>query len=539
MRVRWDGREGLLLVLAAAALLFLPALGARDLWNPNEPIYGQAVREMAARGDWLVPTVRGRVFAEKPILYYWMALATAKVAGGVGEASLRIPSVLAALALAAATFGLARVYAGGRRATLAGLLLVTTYMVWWGARTAQMDVLVAATTAGALFALARAVDGGGSVPGAWALAGLACGLGVLAKGPIALLCPGLAFAVYAASTGRLLGRNSVLGLGPLLAATGAFLAVSAPWVLALAGRGQLGMLEEMFLRQNLTRFVAAWDHQQPWWYYGVHVWAGMVPGSFLLPAAVRLPGRDDLERRLDRLCWCWLLSVVVFLSLSQSKRNDYLMPVAAAVALLASGPLERWLDGRSLPRWRSRWITAVHAVLAAAILAGAFALARVAPRREPVLAGPGLLGGIVLLLGGSILVAALLLRRRRLAAITAWGTVAGFYLVAAVALLPAANAFKSARPFCAALSARVPASEPIASYRFWQWRAGYAFYSSRTFENLGSAAELRAWAAEEGRRWLLVEEWAIPEVRQTLGPAPVALSARIGHVGIVLLGPLP
>ena len=78
-----------------AAILFSVALGARDLWNPNEPTYGQAVVEMAERGDWLVPTVNGRVFAEKPILYYWLALAASRALGGVSELSLRIPSALA------------------------------------------------------------------------------------------------------------------------------------------------------------------------------------------------------------------------------------------------------------------------------------------------------------------------------------------------------------------------------------------------------------------------------------------------------------
>ena len=51
-----EQRRDLLWLAAAATLLFGVALGARDLWNPNEPIYGLAVREMAERGDWLLPT---------------------------------------------------------------------------------------------------------------------------------------------------------------------------------------------------------------------------------------------------------------------------------------------------------------------------------------------------------------------------------------------------------------------------------------------------------------------------------------------------
>jgi 4-amino-4-deoxy-L-arabinose transferase-like glycosyltransferase len=522
------------MVLAAAALLFFPWLGAHDLWNPNEPIYGQAVREMAARGDWLVPTVRGQVFAEKPILYYWLALSASHGTGRVGETALRLPSAAAALILVGLAWALVRPYAGVRRATVAGLLLSTTYMVWWGARTVQMDVLVAASTAGALLPLVRSADFGLAPWKGWTLAGLVCGLGFLAKGPIAVVCPGIAFAAYLAVTGRLLGRRSLLAPGPVLACAAAFLAVIAPWILALAARGRLGMLQETFLRQNLTRFVAAWDHRQPFWYYGLHVFLGNAPWSPLLAAAVRLPERSERERRLDALAWCWLLGVIAFLSLSQSKRNDYLLPAAAAVAILASGPLTRWIGGDPLPRWRRAWVTGLLAVLALAALGLGAALVVVAPRRAPVLAEPGRAAAVMLAVGACIGAAMLVRRHRRGAAIAAWGTFAAFFLVAAAALLPAADSFKSARPFCRALAAQVPPGEPVASYRFWQWRAEYSFYGDRAFASLQTPEDLRAWTG----RWVLVEDWALPEARTVLGDAPAALTGRVGQGTIVLLGPL-
>ena len=79
-------RRDLFLLATFSALLFLPWLGARDLWNPNEPLYGQAVAEMARSGDWLTPTVNGVVFDEKPILYFWMARVAALTLGGLRDA---------------------------------------------------------------------------------------------------------------------------------------------------------------------------------------------------------------------------------------------------------------------------------------------------------------------------------------------------------------------------------------------------------------------------------------------------------------------
>ena len=77
-------RRDLCLLLLLAVSMFVPWLGARDLWNPNEPIYGQAVVEMAQQGEWLIPSVNGIPFLEKPILYFWSAR-IAGVIGGVNE----------------------------------------------------------------------------------------------------------------------------------------------------------------------------------------------------------------------------------------------------------------------------------------------------------------------------------------------------------------------------------------------------------------------------------------------------------------------
>src|SRR5262245_22489708 len=89
-------REGrrLLLLLAGSALIFAAGIGMRALWNPNEPVYGEGVREMLVRGDYYLPTVNGKIYTDKPILYFWAMLAGCAVTGGLTEAGLRLPSVV-------------------------------------------------------------------------------------------------------------------------------------------------------------------------------------------------------------------------------------------------------------------------------------------------------------------------------------------------------------------------------------------------------------------------------------------------------------
>lgn len=174
-----------------SATLFLVALGARDLWNPNEPIYGRAVVEMWERGSWLIPTVNSGVFAEKPILYYWLALAVSKLFGGVSELTLRLPSAGAGVTAVLLTYLLVLPYAGRTRARLAGVFLATQYLVWWTSRAVQMDVFVLVCTVGVLLPLSRMLDFDLRPAKAWALAGVAAGLGFAAKGPVAFQTSGM------------------------------------------------------------------------------------------------------------------------------------------------------------------------------------------------------------------------------------------------------------------------------------------------------------------------------------------------------------
>ena len=55
---------------ALTLILFFTGLGGRDLWAPVEPRYAEIVRIMFAKGEWVVPTVNGELYTDKPIFYF-------------------------------------------------------------------------------------------------------------------------------------------------------------------------------------------------------------------------------------------------------------------------------------------------------------------------------------------------------------------------------------------------------------------------------------------------------------------------------------
>ncbi len=516
----------LLGIALGAGLLFFGSLGARDLWNPNEPIYGRAVVEMAQRGDWLIPTVNDKVFAEKPILYFWGALAASKLLGGVSELSLRLPAATAALASALLTYLLILPYAGRRRACLTVALFATLVQVFWAARAVQMDVLVLATTLGVLVPLTRMLDFQARTAPAFTLAGFAAGLGFLAKGPVTLVVPGIVLLGYAASSRRveaLLHRHLLLGVAVAVA-------VSLPWYALLWLQGEVGFLYEVLFRQNVTRFLDAWDHQQPWWYYLKYLCVDYAPWSLLLPAAAMMTARNDQEQRLHRLSWIWILGVIAFFSFSESKRAPYILPIAPAVAILASGVVERWIFGGKVePKVR----LATRGALAA--LALVFMLSGVVMLTD--LDVPGQLTSVAWVLG--VLVAATgavvgwgLVRERRRPATAPVGLLAGvatFYLVAAFWALPAVDPFKSARGFSAEMNRELEAvNGTVASFQFWDWRSGYSYYGDRSIPGLNTSAELEAYWRRNDEVHVLVEDEDRQQLLALLPDAHLVVEGRIG-----------
>ncbi len=510
-----------------AALLFVPWLGARDLWNPNEPLYGQAVTEMAERGDWLVPTVNGSVFDEKPILYFWLALVASSVLGGVSEAALRIPSVAAGLIAVLLLYLLVEPYAGGRRARLASLVLGSTFIGVWSARQVQMDLLLMTCVLAAVFFVTRVIDHRSNPFVGWSSVGAAVGAGFLAKGPVGLVCPALVVVTYAIATRRV----GALQLRALPWAVVTFLLVVAPWYLTLWLRGETGFLAELLYRQNLLRFVDPWDHERPWWYVLKYFWIDMAPWSFFLPLAWGLRSATEHEDRLQRLAWTWIFVIVVFFSFSASKRSPYILPVAPAMAILVSGIAERWLaDGCG--RWRTRLTRLLHAVLGLVFAAGGALLVAGSwiPDPPEALERPAQLLGATSLAGGLLVLGALLAQRRRriLASAALLGTVGALYLVASAAVLPAANTFKSHRPLSESIVARVGPDQPLRGFHQWRWRASYSYYTGRPIPNIESREALREYWARPEEVFLIVEVGRLEEFRAILGPVAPLLARTVG-----------
>jgi 4-amino-4-deoxy-L-arabinose transferase-like glycosyltransferase len=365
-----------LLVLAVAWLAATAWL--RPLMLPDEGRYIGVAWEMLRSGHWLTPTLDGLPYFHKPPLFYWITAASLRLFG-MSEWAARLAPLLGAAAGASALFLFARRWADQRVAALALLVLVTQPLFFFGAQFANLDMLVAGCIGAAILAFAHAALGAAAgaprQKASLAIGYLFAALGVLAKGLIGAVLPGLVILAWLLVLRR---QRAVLSL-LWLPGIALFLAVAGPWFVAMQGRFP-DFSHYFIVVQHFGRYAqAGFNNAQPFWFFPLVLAVLALPWSPWLARATRRAYWDDAERGpVRKLMWLWLVIVTVFFSLPQSKLVGYILPVTLPLAFLAADSAVQLRRDSSW--WRRLWgATAILATVCCLALAG---LAAAYPQRS-------------------------------------------------------------------------------------------------------------------------------------------------------------
>lgn len=327
-------------------LVLLASVAGRPDIPIDETRYVSVAWEMWSGGDWLVMHKNGLPYHHKPPLLFWL-IGLGWGVFGVNDWWPRAISALFSFACLGLTAAIARRLwphseAVGERA--GWLLLGGTFWLFFST-SVIFDILLAACVLLALLAALRAWQG--EERGTWGLFGLALGLGILAKGPVALLhvLPALLAAPWWGGGRQRCGRAwyGRLGLGVLLGA-----AIALAWAIPAAVRGGEEFRNAIFWGQTAGRVSGTLAHKQPFWFYLAVLPLLLFPWFFwgrcwrALAAAWRQRGDAGV-----RFCLAWIAPAFVVFSLAGGKQAHYLLPLLPAVALLlAAGWPERGGAGR-------------------------------------------------------------------------------------------------------------------------------------------------------------------------------------------------
>jgi 4-amino-4-deoxy-L-arabinose transferase-like glycosyltransferase len=331
------------------------------LFEPDEGRYAEIPREMLARGEWLVPYLQGEPYLDKPPLMYWLVMMSYRLFGEHDWSARLIPA-LAIQCCILVTYLLGRRSLGERAAFWGALALSLAPGFVSVGRLLVLDGLLAFCVTLSTLAAFEAVRGHRFRWSWWLLAAFACGLGVLTKGPIAIVLlvpPMWAYRILANSSCRIGWRRWVIFSTVILA-------VVSPWYVAMSLRIP-SFAHYFFWEQNVVRFLSPFDHQRPIWFYAPVLLVGLLPASLLVLPLVRflLSGDERTAQCRSRElgftvlagAWC-----VFFFTASGCKLPTYILPAFPFFALSLGAYFVQscWL----LSRWTNGLIGATFILLA-------------------------------------------------------------------------------------------------------------------------------------------------------------------------------
>lgn len=355
-----------LIVVSAWIVLVVALLGVREVTPPDEPRFTHQAQEMKESGDWIVPMIGGLPNADKPPMLFWGINLASLGASRVSEFTARVPSAIASLVVLFLAIRLGRRLWGSEAVGFGGaLVLLTGIEFFQKAEWVSCDMILAAWSWLAITLWREAlfepghpclVPRGVSVLVGWvAVAGA-----ILSKGPVGLLWP--VFWIVSEAVARRQPRPLLRILrpdGPLAMAV-----VVGAWLTAFGARAGFQYVDEAVFKQNLTRYVSAWNSVAPWYFYFGQAPADLLPWSLFLPAAIALAilrwkGRGD-ETFAVRAAAVFLVLGFAFFSGSSGKRGVYLLPAFPVVSLLfADAFLGAGRAGGIAATWRKLGLVAM------------------------------------------------------------------------------------------------------------------------------------------------------------------------------------
>lgn len=402
-------------LLAAAAAMLLAAMLAAGLTHPiqnlNEGLYARVAEEMLERGSWIVPTLDGVPYLEKPPLMYWVT-ALGFVLFGVSDWSARLASILGSVLMLAAVYAFALRRLGRRAAFFAVAILASCPLFIGLERTLLFDALFAGLLAASLVALHEALVEGRARPWLRASA-ILLALAVLTKGLAALLFYAAIAGAVVAAAPRAERRMRLRRLADPWA-WALFAAVAVPWH-ALAWLQQPSFGWFYFVNEHAMRFlgrrVPRDFHTGPAWYYLPRIAAYAAPWIALL----FLPRRRDARPAgvLRGFLAAWILVPLAIFSASGAKGDYYMIVGLPPLALVLAQRAAALRDERALALVPLGWLLLLAALAAVPSIAHR-------PLQIPA-AAPWLIGLAAACAAGALAAA---LRRETLLAVTASAAVA-------------------------------------------------------------------------------------------------------------------
>ncbi|MCA9054293.1 MAG: glycosyltransferase family 39 protein [Planctomycetaceae bacterium] len=327
------------ILCAAAMVLMLPRLNT-PLLEPDEGRHAEIAREMWLTGDFIAPQFLGKAYLDKPPMLYWLCAVSFRLFG-VHDWSARLVPCGAAMVTVLATYWLGSSLIGRRGAQLGSLTLLLSLGFITCARFLILESVLTMYVVLALLCGSLATHTGRWRWSWWIAAAISTGLGLLTKGPVAIVLVAPPLAAY-----HWLGRVGEPGFWRRWLVFGAVAGgIAVPWYVAVILQ-RPEFFEYFFWKHNLDRFLSGTNHRHFLLFYVPVVLIGLLPWTLALFPAVRFTLIRDASLHSLRpeglgFLLLWAVWCLGFFTAAAGKLPYYILSCFPALALLTGHHLDR------------------------------------------------------------------------------------------------------------------------------------------------------------------------------------------------------
>ena len=331
------------ILFVGSLLIFFWGIWSIPVLTLNEGRRLVILQEMLASKNWLIPTMNGQLYMEKPPLFSWIGFVIGLLANSSAEWVVRLPSGLSAFAVTWLLFARLKKRIGRWSALFAALILVTSYFFAEMARVGELDMLLAFCAFAAVLFYYDYLEEGCLcfLYAAYALLGLA----FMTKGPVVLLfflppilLYGLLFRNKQALYGLINWRGWLL-----------FSIIALPWFLYIYSHLQGTPLWDAFEREVSDKVVR--KDAAPFYFYLRHFAGGVAPWFLVFFWQPKTLLKQLFSTNPGRYFGLAALVPLIIFSLLDYKSEKYILPIYPALAIWMGIALGYWFE-EVKQRWK-------------------------------------------------------------------------------------------------------------------------------------------------------------------------------------------
>jgi len=337
--MKWSNRAWAFLAVSAVwAAIYLPRLGDCPL-RGEEPTRCYPAAVMIETGRWLVPSVDGQDFFNKPPIVNWLVAASYLITGVKNEFTARLPSVLMILAFVSLVVLMRSRWLELPGQVVVAVISLTTLLMVERGRQIEIEATYVAFTGMAVLWWLNVWSAEGSRWSLWLVPALFLSAGALAKGPF----HGLVF--YSVAVGVLLYERRLRELVSIqhICAVVLICVICLGWVLLAKMDSSARQMSGQWSRQLAPRVIPSLKT------FSLHrtLPGGLLdflPWSLFLPLlwAKRFTALIPPEHlRMFKGCRLGMVVGFFLLAAMPSAIPRYVMPIQPVMAMLVGWVLSR------------------------------------------------------------------------------------------------------------------------------------------------------------------------------------------------------